>query len=133
MMAVEKYLGKPWQAGADGPDAFDCFGLVRAFYRDHFGVQLPVVEVDAMSALQVRHAFKTNPQLSRWEEIEIPQPHCAVLMSSGKQPSHVGLYVDDVSGGRVLHCTRGAGVSLSSRLVLRMMSWNIIGYYGLRP
>ena len=41
------YLGKPWRNGADGPDAFDCYGLVRAVYRDRYGIEMPVVSADA--------------------------------------------------------------------------------------
>ena len=42
-----EYLGKPWRNGAAGPDAFDCYGLVRAVYRDRYGVEY---EIDPLPA-----------------------------------------------------------------------------------
>ena len=50
------YLGKPWRNGADGPDAFDCYGLVRAVYRDRYGIEMPVVSADATRVLACLHA-----------------------------------------------------------------------------
>lgn len=31
---IDAALGKPYRAGATGPDAFDCWGVVRGFLRD---------------------------------------------------------------------------------------------------
>ena len=63
------YLGKPWRNGADGPDAFDCYGLVRAVYRDRCGVEMPVVSADATRVLACLHAARDYADYSQWEAV----------------------------------------------------------------
>jgi peptidoglycan DL-endopeptidase CwlO len=46
---AEEQLGKPYVFGADGPDAFDCSGLVMMAYRAA-GVYLPRVAADQFNA-----------------------------------------------------------------------------------
>lgn len=40
-MNLSPYIGKPFAAGAHGPDAFDCWGLVHTAARDLFGLEFP--------------------------------------------------------------------------------------------
>jgi cell wall-associated NlpC family hydrolase len=42
------YVGKPWQLGAEGPDAFDCWGLARWVQREHYARELPQLRVAAL-------------------------------------------------------------------------------------
>jgi cell wall-associated NlpC family hydrolase len=46
---AESQLGKPYRFGGDGPDAWDCSGLVQAAYRQA-GVALPRVAADQFTA-----------------------------------------------------------------------------------
>ena len=39
------YIGLPWELGAEGPDAFDCWGLARWVQREHYGRELPQLRV----------------------------------------------------------------------------------------
>lgn len=38
---VSRYIGIPYSDGARGPDAYDCWGLVRLVMFERFGVELP--------------------------------------------------------------------------------------------
>jgi cell wall-associated NlpC family hydrolase len=124
-MNILDYLGKPWENGASGPDSFDCWGLVRSVYLDH-GITLPVVDVDAHRSLNVRHAF--NADLVKWNRLEHAENLCAVLMSKGKQPDHVGVWLH-TEGGGVLHSIQGAGVVYNGIRSLGMMGYKVLGFY----
>ena len=43
---AEDLIGCPWVAGGRGPDAFDCWGLVRWCWGRHFGIEVPEIPVD---------------------------------------------------------------------------------------
>lgn len=127
-MNINHYLGKPWSNGSDGPDAFDCWGLVRAVYRQR-GIVLPVVDVDAHRALEVRHAMRDN--MDGWNLLGKPEDYCAVLMSASLRPHHVGVWIPN-DGGGVLHSVEGAGVIFNRKLTLKMSGWNLLGFYEWR-
>jgi len=122
-----KYIGKPWVSGGQGPDKFDCWGLVRFVVLEQRGIVLPVVNVDAASMLKVMRAFRSG-SYDGWEQVDDPREFDGVLMSHANHPHHVGIWID-VDGGKVLHAVRGAGVTAMDRLHLRMAGWNIIGFW----
>lgn len=76
-------LGKPYVMGAEGPNAFDCSGLVQWAYGKH-GIKLP---------------------RTTWEQVKVGapvarsqiQPGDLVFSTwdGGKKPGHVGIYVGD--------------------------------------
>lgn len=57
-----EYIGRPWHAGARGPQAFDCWGLFLAIQRDHFGRDLPEIPVDANDLRTVLTTFRDHPE-----------------------------------------------------------------------
>jgi len=101
-------IGKPWQLGADGPDAFDCRGLVRHVWRSQRGIDVPALMpeimhdahaiIDAALAHGWRSAgrgLKTRPR--EWD---------IVMMSSLRGP-HVGVMIDVDGHLQLLHCVGG--------------------------
>ena len=122
------YLGKPWVNGACGPDAYDCHGLVRAVYRDCFGLVLPVVDVDALQALAVCRAMR-DYDYSAWKALSAPEIEFDVVeMSLASAPHHVGVFLE-ADGGGVLTSVEGAGVVFQSLASLKMHGWNIVSCY----
>jgi len=61
-----EFIGRPWHAGARGPDAFDCWGLFLAIQREHFGRDLPEISVDANDLRIVMTTFRDHPERQRW-------------------------------------------------------------------
>lgn len=123
------YLGKPWVSGAAGPEAYDCYGLVRAVYRDRFGLDLPAIEPGITTTLACARAVRDYADYSHWDAVppDAPRRECDVLqMGSARHPHHVGLWID---GGRVLHCVSGAGVLLQTPSSLWVHGWNILNVY----
>ena len=126
---VMKYLGAPWKAGQSGPDAYDCWGLVRAVYSARYGIQLPIIDVDATSAIDARRAMIRSENRTGWDPVDAPADGVVALMSHGKTPHHVGIVVALPGGMRLLHAVEGAGVVLQSIQDVLSHGWKIQGYY----
>lgn len=122
------YLGRPWAAGAAGPEAYDCWGLVRAVYRDRLNIEVPPIDVDAMRLAAVARAFEASPEYAQWYEVANPAPCAIALMSHGARPHHVGLW----TGEAVLHAIEGAGVIHQSLASLAVHGWRVLVYYQRR-
>lgn len=122
------YLGQPWQAGAQGPGAWDCWSFFRHIQAAHFGREVPVIDVDAMSLHAVAHAFNSHGERGRWDEVSPPQDGDAALLAHNRYPSHVGVWLS-IDGGGVLHCQQGSGVIFTRVTMLRHMGWANARYY----
>ena len=128
------YLGKPWRAGCDGPEAYNCWGLVRAVYRERLGVELPAVEVDDLSVRDCARAFGAPGARTAWTRMLSPREPDAVLMARARFPSHVGVWLD-IDGGGVLHALGspdsdgGGAVYFSSLRALVAGGWGRIEFY----
>lgn len=128
MSWAAQYIGKPYAVGGAGPEVYDCWGLVRWVQQAHFGITVPVIEVDAHDVRACIRAFSGHGERARWVEVVSPKPGDCLLMSQNKQPTHVGVWVAD-NGGAVLHAVMHAGVVLSRRVHLRGMGYNVLGIY----
>lgn len=116
------YIGLPWESGAQGPEAFDCWALVRHVQQRHYGRELPIIAVDADDMAAVAATFSGHPERARWAHVETPQDGDCVLTRKGRDIDHVGVWLD-VDAGRVLHAIRGSGVVATSLQALRRMGW----------
>lgn len=85
---ARQQLGKPYRWGAEGPDSFDCSGLIQYAFGAH-GVQLPRVSADqAKAGVQVPLTDLTRGDLifSTWD--------------GSPDVDHVALYL---GGGEFIH------------------------------
>lgn len=127
MSEFARYIGLPWERGAQGPDSFDCGGFLRFLRKEHFNADMPVAEVDPDDLrATVRHICSRTG--GRWQSVGYPAHGDVVLMAHAKYPSHVGMWID-VDGGLVIHCVRGSGVIASSLFDLRLAGWGKIEFY----
>lgn len=124
---AEDYLGAPWSAGRDGPEAYDCYGLVRAVYRARLGVELPLLEVDAAQAAACLHAAR-DYGYGGWEAVTHPRELDVLTMGFARRPHHVGVYVEQAQG-RVLHAVEGGGVLLQPLDTLVHHGWRVLSIY----
>ncbi|WP_026610704.1 NlpC/P60 family protein [Methylocaldum szegediense] len=127
------YIGKRWESGAMGPDAYDCFTLVRHLQKERFGRELPLVNVDANDILAVGRAFRDSPERANWVymgdvDFRHPKEGDLVEMAHARFPSHIGMWIEANRGG-VLHCVYGMGVVFSDRQSLRNSGWGRIEFY----
>ena len=125
---AEHLIGRPWAAGGRGPDAFDCWGLVRWCWREHFAIEVPEIPVDAADLRAVLTGFRDHPERRRWQAVEHAREGDAVLMRQSRHPVHVGLWLA-VDGGGVLHAGRDIGVVFQIPVDLSAHGWRIEGTY----
>ncbi|MFD8554509.1 NlpC/P60 family protein [Streptomyces fradiae] len=85
--AARSALGKPYVWGANGPDAFDCSGLVQWAYA-RAGVGLPRT---------------SQAQRNAGRHVPLAQARPGDLVTYRSDASHVALYV---GGGQVIHAPR---------------------------
>jgi cell wall-associated NlpC family hydrolase len=97
---VDAYRGRPFVKDGEGPEAFDCYGLVRAVLRERFGVQAP-----AMDGLSRALEDPGSP----WVQVGDEEPPCAgdVLVFLGLGRIHVAVVV---ARNWVLHAMDDVGV-----------------------
>ncbi|GAA3721839.1 cell wall-associated NlpC family hydrolase [Spinactinospora alkalitolerans] len=76
---AESKIGTPYSYGAEGPDAFDCSGLVQWAYGEA-GVELPRTTYD---------------QVDAGEKVSTSDLEVGDLLFFYNGPSHVGIYVGD--------------------------------------
>jgi cell wall-associated NlpC family hydrolase len=114
-----QYLGKPWESGAQGPDTFNCWGLVRHVQRTVFNRHLPLIMVDDLDPSVIIDTFQTHGEYVHWQQVDVPsEGDCVITKSSPTKPEHVGIWVD-VDGGRILQAVYGSGVVLASARATR--------------
>ena len=123
-----QYIGTPWESGAQGPNAFDCWSFFRHVQAKHYGLEVPIIAIDANNWRQVIKNFTRHDERFNWKETNQPKDGDAVLMRHSKFPSHVGIWLD-VDGGGVLHCVRGEGVVFSSMTSLKFSGWSNIEFF----
>lgn len=119
-MTWAQYIGIPWEAGAQGPDAYDCWSFFRHVQRVHFDREVPaIVAADYDDPAVLAGLFRGHEERARWHQAPQPMHGCAVMVH---RPLHVGVWLD-ADGGGVLHCVRGAGVVFT-----RDAAWRLSGF-----
>lgn len=124
---AENYIGLPWSATGEGPDAFHCWAFVCLVQDRHFGRILPSI-ANPEDLLAIARDFRDHPERKRWDQVDVPAEADCVLMRQARYPIHVGVWLD-VDGGGVLHCAQEAGVAFQSVTALAANGWRIEGYY----
>lgn len=125
-------IGKPWVSGASGPEAFDCWGLLRHVLKERRGFQLSQYGGVKETGLSEMLKTATSEAAYRWRRIVQPVHLCGVGMSRGKRIEHVGLWLDEANGG-VLHSHEGAGVVFQSQSSIRQTGFQNFMFYNFRP
>jgi hypothetical protein len=125
---TERFNGLPYSRDGQGPDAFNCWFFFAHVQKERFGRLVPIVpQPESIGA--IARAFRDGLGRSGWTKVDRPQSGDGVLMAHLRHPSHVGVWVDDVAGGAVLHCFEGHGSALHSTFHLQAARWRITGFY----
>lgn len=112
MINVNDYIGREWAANGRGPKKYDCWGLVKAVYKDGMNVELPDWSVDPYSYSKAVKQLSTKVEHCIVERCAVYTPYpdtydIAVLVKN-KSCFHVGVVV----GMGVLHI-RGRGFTVT--------------------
>ena len=121
------YVGKPYRLGGEGPNEYDCRGLLRAVLLEHFGVALPELPVAGAALLWAEHV-----SAGAWRPVELPCHGDGVIMRGGNDP-HVGIYLEAPAPG-VLHAFHGAGQVVWTPLErLRLLGFSRLTFVRITP
>lgn len=111
------YLAAGYRRGAQGPQHFDCWGLVRELQRTRWGRSMPALEVGPAVVAQPGNAqWQALAQLCRrsgWHLRPAGQPPAAgdVLLMRGAGGLHVGVALDAL---RMVHAHGGPSPGLEA-------------------
>ena len=120
---IRPYIGLPYELGANGPEAYDCRGLVCVVLRRHFARAVPDLPVGAdLAAL-----WSASVTSGAWESVAMPCHGDAVVMRGGADP-HVGVYLE-AAGPGILHAFAAAGQVVWTPLDrVRMLGFGRLSY-----
>jgi len=124
---VNRYIGLPWRLGARGPDAYDCWGLLRHCRAVYFADSIPDVELGDQARALYAHKMRSG----QWRIVSTPEHGDGVLLRHGNDP-HVGLYLD-LDGGGVLHALEGCGVVFTALAALKPLGFGRPTFYRVAP
>lgn len=101
-------IGLPWQEGADGPDAFNCWGLVKHWVRQVHGMDLGQVEIAAAGC---QHRAMAAAVRTGWQQVnDAPHEHdIALLRNPSDGGRHVGVLLHANHRLGLLHCEGAPG------------------------
>jgi cell wall-associated NlpC family hydrolase len=100
-------IGKPYKAGAAGPDAFDCLGLVRYYLQTVKGRDLPAYSLgDADPA-----GILAFTRAAGWRRVAGEPQNEDLLLMDNVLGRHIGVVVKTCEGLGLLHAagSEGAG------------------------
>lgn len=120
-----KYIGHEWEAGANGPDKWDCWHFLMHVLATYFHKTLPEAPIGDHDGC--RSLYASQMRTGKWQIVDLPQHGDCVSMREGDWP-HVGIYLD-IDGGKILHCCEGHGVIATRPKQLRSLSFGRVKYY----
>ena len=122
-------IGKPYAYGGEGPDEFNCWGLVRWVFRNVFSIEMPLIRVGLVGEAQ-EEEIRSVTRLSGWRPTPDARPcdRAIVLMwrPSGRQ-SGLALVVN--GGLFVLHAIEDVGVVLTPYAELWLFSFSRLTHW----
>jgi hypothetical protein len=119
---IESQLGKPWEKGAAGPDAYDCWGWAEVLQRVAFGREIGTIAEPPEDKRALIEFVKAHAARKNWRQVETPVHGGLVELAHNSRPFHIGVYLD-IDGGGISHATAGVGVTFDTILALRAAGW----------
>ncbi len=131
---VEEYRGRPFERGAAGPDAFDCYGLCCAVLRERWGDDPPALDGVHLEPTRGRLGAAVAPQGGFWREVTdavpVPGDVLAFLPPGPTAELHVAIVV---APPWMLHARQGHGVHTARYDRVPWILWRIGGVFRPAP
>jgi hypothetical protein len=129
---VTALLGKPWAAGAEGPDVFDCYSLARKVQRELFNTKLPDVKVPTNISMKeiirlVEHHVKAAQdwiQIHNRGQFITARDGALAILGSTVRANHIGVWFRRERS--ILHCDNPDGVCFHDLPTLRALGFHRI-------
>lgn len=124
---INDVIGKPWVNRAEGPNEFDCWGLVLDSFRKVDNVELPQLSGYADKACKTGKAASEALLSDAYIKCE-PQDGAIMVAIFNGMIVHVGRCLC----GGVLHTAEGIGAKFDKHRVIRATNQNV-EYYKYAP
>lgn len=90
-----EYLGKPYIEGAEGPDAYDCWGLVRTICAKQIDCKMPLINIGRND-----NGPAIAKALRGWVKVNPPYKEYDVLTMKNSYGRHIGICIK--ANGRLM-------------------------------
>lgn len=97
-----EYIGKPWVQGGQGPDAWDCWGLVRHVQAAQYGRDMPALQIAVAPNAEQVEVLRRLMTASPWHRVADTEQGDVMLMTGPLGP-HVGVVILADRRLKVLH------------------------------
>lgn len=92
---IGNVIGKPWAKYACGPNEYDCWGLVEAYYKQVRSIDVSVSGFHEKS-IDIDEGYFSEVAANRWVQVEYPNSEDIVFMAfKNDMPCHVGIVIGD--------------------------------------
>jgi hypothetical protein len=126
---LDGLIGKPYELGAEGPDAFDCYGLARHILQAASGYNLP----DADRGPDLVATIREHGERHRWQLVQSPEEWGLVLMGNVIQRTHhLGVWIFPDRRGAVIHAHPAMNVCIHDLASLNAQGFNDLRFYRRR-
>jgi cell wall-associated NlpC family hydrolase len=110
MINLNDLIGKPFRDGGRGPEAYDCWGLVKEVFRRH-GIEVKDYWISCRDSMAINQAFQDD--VRNWVRVSKDQLQPpALVVIKFNQPvycNHTGVYI---GAGRFIHAREKVGVCI---------------------
>jgi cell wall-associated NlpC family hydrolase len=126
---ANELLGKPFKLGADGPSAYDCYGVVRVVLWKGFDIWMPTIQRMDINHYGLARRLLEPEVVEDW--IEVPNGKNGDVMVMGNvdgRDYHLGLRLRFGNNHMVLHTEEKIGVVLDDIQTLSVRGYHKIRY-----
>ncbi|HEV7278387.1 MAG TPA: peptidoglycan endopeptidase [Devosiaceae bacterium] len=123
LSVINALIGRPYRLGAQGPEAFDCYGAARALQAGLFGREMPEFTMPgAAGRSAIAAAIAVHPERGRWREVPRPEDGALVTMARNLCGYHLGTWLRE-DGGIIVHSIENCGVVADTISTLEAIGW----------
>ena len=103
---MKQYIGIPYENKGRNFNGCDCFGLVRLFYRNEYGSELPEVNdyLDASNGEDANKSLMNNKAGYVKVPFESREAGDILLLRVNGLPTHLGIVINDKN---MIHTMKG--------------------------
>ena len=124
-MNYDKYIGLPYKSNGRDESGLDCWGLVRLFYKNELGIDLPSYSELYTGGIDPSISTAIQSNMSDWEVVPAGTPGDVCLFNIYGEPAHVGIYI---GSNKFLHI-RESKDSVIESLGNQQWSKRFVGFY----
>jgi len=128
MIEIEQLIGKPYEPGAQGPDSYDCWGLAKKVQKTLFNREMPSIKDPPTNLKTLIRFVKNHEARGQWIKSDGPKHGQLVELAHGKNPFHIGVYLD-IDGGGLIHSVNPLGVCFDRLATLEAAGWRRFVYH----